>query len=70
MESLKSLPEVITSLELATALRLSDETPKLWRWARKNKINYINHGPPFVRISGSIRYERDAVIAWLEEQQS
>jgi hypothetical protein len=52
--------EFLTSKELSSRWRLSDQTLANWRYARK--------GPPFIRVGGRVLYPVDGVHSY--EQSS
>jgi len=53
---------LIDSNEVAVMLNVQARTIKMWRYHKK--------GPPWYRIHGGrIRYKRDEVIRWIEEQE-
>lgn len=56
------LPELATRAQVAEYTQTS--IPTLARWAAEHK------GPPFVRLGGAIRYERDGVLKWIAAQRS
>ena len=53
--------KLLTTSQVADKLQLSESTLEDWRWKRS--------GPPFLRISrGCVRYEEDALEAWIHER--
>ena len=52
--------DLLTTPELATWLGVSTQWCEIGR--------YRGYGPPFVKISGRIRYRRARVRAWLDER--
>ena len=53
----------MTPEQLADLLQVAPSTVKTWRQRRQ--------GPPFVRLSSKeVRYDREAVMAWLRERSS
>lgn len=55
------LHDKLTTREVATALKRAPETVTRWR---RQRI-----GPPYIRVNGRVLYDREAVQAWLEDQQ-
>ncbi|MDA7938615.1 helix-turn-helix domain-containing protein [Pirellulales bacterium] len=56
--------KLLTSIQVAEWLQVKPQTLATWRAHRT--------GPDFVRVSSarrSIRYERDAVQAWIDSQR-
>ncbi len=49
-----------TSAETAGFLRLSEQTLANWRWR--------GCGPPYLKINGAVRYDPEAVRAWVASQ--
>jgi excisionase family DNA binding protein len=54
-------PELLTEAEAAELLTVSVVT--LARWRKEAT------GPPWFRLGGRVRYRRDELLAWLEEQR-
>ena len=50
----------LTDEELAIELGIPKRTPGQWR--------YLGRGPTFVRVGRHVRYRRDDVDAWIDEQ--
>jgi hypothetical protein len=53
--------ELLRTAECARFLKVSENSLRNWR--RKGI------GPPFIHIGNQTRYNKQAVLAWLEEQQ-
>lgn len=53
--------ELVKPLEVAKQLGVSPATLARWRT--------LGSGPRFVRVGGQVRYQRDAVAAWLTQQE-
>jgi hypothetical protein len=51
-------PDLLTEAEAAALLRLQPVTLKKWRCTGR--------GPPFVRLGSAVRYERAALLAFVE----
>ena len=56
------MPEYLTPAELASKLRVSEQT--LARWRLSDPVQ----GPPFVRLEGSIRYPASSLQSWLDQR--
>lgn len=56
-----TLPELLTTAEVAAITRTSKETVRYWR--------YRGTGPESFKIGKHVRYERDALLRWLSEHQ-
>lgn len=54
-------PAYLTAAEVGAFLRVRAKTLVNWRW---RKI-----GPPYIKIGASVRYERNALLAWLRSGQ-
>jgi excisionase family DNA binding protein len=54
--------ELLSPQELADFLGIPLATVRRWR--------YHGEGPPGMRLGRHVRYQRAAVMAWLEAQQS
>ncbi len=54
-------PELLTEQEASEVLTVSVST--MVRWRREGA------GPPWFRLGGRVRYRRDELLAWLEEQR-
>lgn len=54
---MNSEKKLLTTTELATRWRITEQTVRKWRVDGK--------GPPFLRIEGTIRYDEDAIREWL-----
>lgn len=52
--------DLLKSEEVAELLKVSEATLARWRGN--------DQGPPFLKIEGTVRYDREAVIAWLNAQ--
>lgn len=50
------MDELMTTAEVAKALRLKPNTLAVWRCNKK--------GPPFTRIGRNIRYDPKDIVAW------
>jgi hypothetical protein len=54
--------EFLTSKELSSRWRLSDQTLANWRYARK--------GPPFTRVGGKVLYPIEGVEKYEQQEMS
>jgi len=52
---------LMTKDEVAAYLGLNPKTLDVWAHQRK--------GPPFIRVEGARRYDRDDLKAWIEERK-
>jgi predicted DNA-binding transcriptional regulator AlpA len=52
--------ELMTLKEVATLVRVPEATPRYWR--------HLGTGPHGFRIGRSVRYWRNDVVHWLEEE--
>jgi excisionase family DNA binding protein len=53
--------ELLRTAECARFLKVSENTIRHWR--------RTGTGPPFIRIGDQVRYNKQAVLEWLEERQ-
>ena len=60
MEKTVTLPCLLTQGELAQYLNKSEA------WAERSR--WDGSGPPYVKLGRHVRYRREAVEAWLEQQ--
>lgn len=58
---MNTLPELLTTAEVAAITRTSKETVRYWR--------HRGTGPESFKVGKHVRYERDALLRWLEDQQ-
>jgi Helix-turn-helix domain len=58
---LEGLPRLIDERTLANS-RVLGSVATLQNWRRRGK------GPPFIRIGGQIRYDREAIELWLRQR--
>jgi predicted DNA-binding transcriptional regulator AlpA len=56
-----SMEPLWTTRQLAEFLNVTKETIDIWR--------YRGDGPPYLKLSRSVRYQPSAVYAWLEDCQ-
>jgi excisionase family DNA binding protein len=54
-------PELLTEAEAADLLTVSVQT--MARWRKEGE------GPPWFRLGGRVRYRRDELLSWLEQQR-
>ena len=62
MESGVKVPKLLTTRELAAATGLP-------RW-RIHELVAQRKGPPHLRVGRTLRFAEDAVVRWIEAQQS
>jgi predicted DNA-binding transcriptional regulator AlpA len=53
------MQDLLTEREVADMLRLSRQTLSRWR--------SCDQGPPFVQIGGTIRYSRESLERWIQD---
>lgn len=53
------MPALLTTEQLMELLQLKDRTT-VWKWRKK--------GLPFLKVGGSVRFDWDAVKAWIESR--
>jgi len=53
------MDKLLTQKELAEYLQVTEVT--LWKWRKK--------GMPYVKAGKSVRYDKDQVMRWLEENK-
>jgi excisionase family DNA binding protein len=54
--------QLLTPAELAHQLKISVETLRYWR--------HKGTGPPFTKLGRHVRYDAEAVVAWLNQQHA
>lgn len=55
-----SLPQIMTTRELAKATKIAPST-----WAT---MRYTHTGPEFLKLGGSVRYTKAAVVNWINQK--
>lgn len=55
-----TLPDLMTTAEVAERLHISEGTVRWWR--------HVRTGPPSFKVCGAVRYRRTDVEAWLDSQ--
>lgn len=55
--------KLLTTAEAAAVLRKPQATLRFWRSTRTD-------GPPSFRIGGSVVYDEDELLAWVQEQKA
>lgn len=68
METTK--PKLLTTTECASWLRVSANTLKAWRWARRNQVPHSQIGPEYLSAGKKILYEQDAVERWIRNSKN
>lgn len=61
------ISKYMDSQECSNHLRVSPDTLKFWRWARRHEKQGLQYGPPFVAAGKKILYEVDAVDQWVHQ---
>jgi predicted DNA-binding transcriptional regulator AlpA len=55
-------PHLLTTAQVADLLQVSQNTLRGWR--------HTKQGPPSITLVGVVRYDRDALLAWIDAQRS
>lgn len=62
-ESMQNLPEFLREIPTAKLLDVAPQTLRLWRSTKRVAL-------PYLKIGGSIRYPRAALVKFLEQQMN